>query len=104
MKTELLGVPPELLAEHGAVSREVAEAMASGARRRTNADYAVSITGAAGPDSGGENVPVGTMWVGLADAAGTIALHRQFIGDRQRIRTFVVQMALDVLRRRLLGK
>jgi nicotinamide-nucleotide amidase len=104
MKTDLLGVPPELLAQHGAVSREVAEAMASGARRRTSAAYALSITGAAGPDSGGDSVPVGSMWVGLSDENGTIALHRQFIGDRQRIRTFVVQMALNVLRLRLLGK
>jgi nicotinamide-nucleotide amidase len=104
MKTELLGVAPELLVEHSAVSREVAEAMAFGARRHTNADYALSITGAAGPDSGGENVPVGSMWVGLADAAGVIAVHRQYLGDRQRIRTFVVQMAMDLLRRRLLGK
>jgi len=101
MKVELLGVDPDLIAQHGAVSREVAEAMAAGARRRTNADYAVSITGAAGPDSGGDNVPVGTMWVGIADAAGATAHHRQYLGDRQRIRTFVVQMALDVLRRRL---
>jgi nicotinamide-nucleotide amidase len=104
MKTELLGVPPELLVEHGAVSREVAEAMAAGARRRTGADYAIAITGAAGPDSGDANVPVGSMWVGLSDAAGTIALHRQFLGDRQRVRTFVTQMSMDVLRRRLLGK
>jgi nicotinamide-nucleotide amidase len=104
MKTELLGVPADLLAEHGAVSREVAEAMATNTLRRTNADYALSITGAAGPASADERVPVGSMWVGLADAAGTIALHRQFLGDRQRIRTFVVQMALDMLRRRILGK
>ena len=104
MKTELLGVDPQLLEQHGAVSRETAEAMAVGARRRTNATYALSITGAAGPDSGGENVPVGMMWVGLADAAGAIALSRQFLGDRQRIRTFTVQMALDVLRRRMLGR
>ena len=104
MKTELLGVDPQLLEQHGAVSRETAEAMAVGARRRTNATYALSITGAAGPDSGGENVPVGMMWVGWADAAGAMAISRQFLGDRQRIRTFTVQMALDVLRRRMLGR
>jgi nicotinamide-nucleotide amidase len=104
MKTELLGVEPDLLAQHGAVSKEVAEAMATGARRRTNADYAISITGAAGPDSGSDNIPVGTMWVGLADPAGVLALHRQYLGDRQRIRTFVCQMAMDMLRRRILGK
>jgi nicotinamide-nucleotide amidase len=104
MKTELLGVPAETIAEHGAVSREVAEAMAIGAWRRTNATYALSITGAAGPEAGGENAPAGSMWVGLADASGALAVHRQFLGDRQRVRVFVVQMALDVLRRRLLGK
>jgi nicotinamide-nucleotide amidase len=104
MKTELLGVDPDLLGKHGAVSREVAEAMAAGARRRTGATYAVSITGAAGPDSDGQKTPVGTMWVGIADANGASAIHRQFLGDRQRIRTFVVQMALDVLRRRLLAE
>ena len=104
MKTELLGVDPEILLEHGAVSGPVAEAMAAGARRRTGSTYAVSITGAAGPDSSDEKTPVGSMYVGLADAAGVIAMHRQFLGDRQRIRVFVVQMALDLLRRRMMGK
>jgi len=104
MKIELLGVTPEILAEHGAVSKECAEAMASGARRRTGATYALSITGAAGPDAGGEKAPVGLMWVGLADAAGVIAMHRQYLGDRQRVRTFVVQMAMDLLRRRMSGR
>jgi len=104
MKMELLGVPPEILAEFGAVSKECAEAMAIGARRRTNSTYALSITGVAGPDSGGEKAPVGTMYVGIADAAGTHVAHRQFIGDRTRIRVFTCQMALDVLRRRMMGK
>ncbi|HEY1340675.1 MAG TPA: competence/damage-inducible protein A [Bryobacteraceae bacterium] len=102
MKTELLGVDPELLAKHGAVSKEVAEAMAQGARRRTGATHALAITGAAGPTA--ETVPVGTMHVALADAAGTISYHRQFLGDRQRIRVFTTQMALDVLRRRISGR
>ena len=104
MKVEMLGVPPEMLAEFGAVSKENAEAMAIGARRRTGSTYALSITGVAGPDSGGEKAPVGTMYVGIADAAGAQVLHRQFIGDRTRIRVFTCQMALDVLRRRMLGK
>ena len=104
MKMELLGVSPETLKEHGAVSQETAEAMALGARRRTRSTYALSITGAAGPEPGTEKVPKGTMYVGLADAAGTLALHRQFLGDRQRIRTFAVQMALDLLRRRITGR
>jgi nicotinamide-nucleotide amidase len=104
MKVDLLGVDPEILREHGAVSKETAEAMATGARRRTNSSYALSITGAAGPDSADTRVPVGLMWVGLADAAGVLSIHRQYLGDRQRIRTFTVQMALDLLRRRISGR
>jgi nicotinamide-nucleotide amidase len=104
MKTELLGVSPEILKEHGPVSRPAAQAMALGARPRTGSTYALSITGAAGPEAGSEKVPRGTMYVGLADAAGTLVLHRQFLGDRQRIRTFAVQMALDLLRRRITGR
>jgi len=102
MKIEWLGVPEEMIARCGAVSKETAEAMALGARRRSGSTYALSITGVAGPDSGGENAPVGTMYVGLADASGCQVLHRQFIGDRTRIRQFVTQMALDVLRRKLM--
>jgi nicotinamide-nucleotide amidase len=101
MKTELLGVPPELLEQHSAVSKEVAEAMAAGARRRTNSTYALAITGVAGPDSGGESAPVGTVYVAIADASGAQSFHRQFLGDRQRIRAFTCQMALDILRRRI---
>ena len=104
MKMELLGVPAEVLREHGAVSKQTAEAMAIGARRRTNATYALSITGAAGPDSGNPNVPVGTMYTAVADEAGTLVIHRQFLGDRQRVRAFVTQMAMDLLRRRITGK
>jgi nicotinamide-nucleotide amidase len=108
MKTELLGVRPEILKEHGAVSKETAEAMATGARRRTNSTYALSITGEAGPEvaAGPESkrAPVGTVYVGIADATGVNAVHRQFFGDRQRIRIFTCQMALDILRRRMTGK
>jgi nicotinamide-nucleotide amidase len=103
MKLELLGVSPEILAEHGAVSKETAEAMALGARRRTKSTYALSITGVAGPEAGSDKVPKGTMFVGLADAAGVTAVQRQFLGDRQRIRTFTAQLALDLLRRRITG-
>jgi len=101
MKMELLGVNPETLEKFGAVSPQTAEEMATGARRRTNSTYALSITGVAGPDSGGETAPVGTVYVGIADAAGTQIVPRQFLGDRTRIRTFTVQMALDLLRRRI---
>ncbi|MEO8596055.1 MAG: competence/damage-inducible protein A [Candidatus Solibacter sp.] len=103
MKVELLGVLPETLAQFGAASKETAEAMAMGARRRTRSTYALSITGAAGPEAGDQNVPKGTMFVGLADAAGVISVQRQYLGDRQRIRAFTAQLALDVLRRRITG-
>ncbi len=101
IKTELLGVPVEILEQFGAVSEETAEAMAAGARLRTNSTYALSVTGVAGPDGGNEKAPVGTVCVGLADATGTRAVRRQFLGDRQRIRVFTCQMALDLLRRRM---
>jgi len=104
IKAKLLGVSPETLAEHGAVSRETAIAMAEGARRLTGSTYALSITGAAGPEPGTDTVPKGTMYIGLADAEGSLALHRQFLGDRQYARGFAVQTALDVLRRRLTGR
>jgi len=104
MKVELLGVPPEILAQHGAVSKEAAEAMAVGARRRTNSTYALSVTGIAGPDGGSDAKPVGLTYIGLADAEGVHVLQRQFIGDRARIRSFASQMALDFLRRRLTGR
>ena len=99
MKIDLLGVPPETLAQFGAVSKETAEAMAVAARRRSNSTYSLAITGVAGPDT--DSAPVGTMFVAVADAAGAQVVHRQFLGDRQRIRIFTCQMALDVLRRRL---
>jgi nicotinamide-nucleotide amidase len=104
MKVELLGVTPEILEEHGAVSKPTAEAMAIGARRRTGSTYALSITGEAGPNPGSEAAPVGTVYVGIADAAGTLVMHRQFLGDRQRIRVFTCQMAMDLLRRRMTGR
>jgi nicotinamide-nucleotide amidase len=104
MKVELLGVSAEILARHGAVSKETAEAMAAGARRRTHSTYAISVTGGAGPGSGDEKEPVGSIYVGIADDAGTHAVHRRFLGDRARIRVFTVQMALDILRRRITGR
>ncbi|MGH9659236.1 MAG: nicotinamide-nucleotide amidohydrolase family protein, partial [Bryobacteraceae bacterium] len=101
MKSELLGVSPELLEEHGAVSQAVAEAMATGARRRTGSTYGVAITGVAGPGGGSERTPVGLVHVALADPQGARGVHRQFLGDRARIRQFSVQMALDLLRRQM---
>jgi nicotinamide-nucleotide amidase len=101
LKTELLGVPAEMLAAHGAVSKPVAEAMAEGARRRSGSTFAISITGVAGPGGGTEAKPVGTTCIGLAGPEGTEVLERQFPGDRARIRQFASQIALDLLRRKL---
>jgi nicotinamide-nucleotide amidase len=103
MKTGMVGVPPETLAQFGAVSQETAEAMAIGARERTGSTYALSVTGLAGPQGEG-SIPVGTVYIGVADAAGVQVAHRVLLGDRQRIRTFAAQMALDVLRRRMRKK
>jgi nicotinamide-nucleotide amidase len=100
MKMELLGVGAAILKEHGAVSQACAEAMALGARRRTGATFALSVTGVAGPEGGSEATPVGTVFIGLADAAGRQVTRRQFLGDRARIRAFACQTALDLLRRR----
>ena len=99
MKTKLLGVTPEMLAEHTAVSEPVAKAMAEGARERTGSDYALSITGYAGPD--GEKV--GLVFIGLATPNGSEARRVQFPGDRERVRAFSTNIALDLLRRSLLA-
>jgi nicotinamide-nucleotide amidase len=103
MKTGMVGVPPEWIEQFGAVSKETAEAMATGARERTGSTYALSVTGLAGPQGEGP-IPVGTVYIGVADAAGAHVAHRVLLGDRQRIRTFAAQMALDLLRRRMLKR
>jgi nicotinamide-nucleotide amidase len=100
-KTSLLGVPADLIAEHTAVSDPAARAMAEGAKRCTRADYALSITGYAGPDGGTAENPVGTVFLGLATPAATDARRLRLPGDRERIRTFTVQYALDMLRHAL---
>jgi len=102
MKQELLGVDGELLREHGAVSEPVALAMADGARRRTGATYALSVTGVAGPGGGTEATPAGTVYIGLAEAAGSKARRFQFLGERERVRKLATQAALDMLRRALM--
>ena len=99
MKTKLLGVPAEMLAEHTAVSEPVAKAMAEGARQRTGSDYALSITGFAGPDG----AQVGLVFIGLATPRGAEARRVQFPGDRERVRAFSTNIALDILRRNLLA-
>ncbi|WP_180541877.1 competence/damage-inducible protein A [Nevskia soli] len=103
LKNTLLGVPLELIEQHGAVSRETAEAMAIGARNRSGATHALAITGNAGPTTDGDTAPVGMVYVSLADLKGVITVHRQFSSDRERIRQFSSQMALDLLRKRLIA-
>ena len=102
-KRELLEVPAALLDRHGAVSVEVARAMAEGARRRFGADLAIATTGIAGPGGGTPEKPVGLVHVALADAARTHADHFVFPLDRLRHRTLTAQLALDWVRRSLLG-
>jgi len=103
LKRELLGVSADTLERYGAVSAETAEAMAAGARDRAGATYAVSITGVAGPDGGTDEKPVGLVYLAIAGPEGNTVTHRRFIGDRERIRVFTAQAALDLLRRRLQG-
>lgn len=101
-KTQLLGVPAELIEAHGAVSAEVAEAMASGMRSRASTDFALSTTGIAGPSGGSQQKPVGTVYIGYCDAQQTKSLHLRLPGDRNLIRWRASQAALDYLRRQML--
>jgi nicotinamide-nucleotide amidase len=103
-KRDLLGVPEALLAAHGAVSAPVARAMAEGARARLGADLAVSTTGISGPDGGTPEKPVGLVFVGFADASGGEAQEFLFPFDRERHRLVTSQVALDWVRRALLGE
>jgi len=103
-KAKQLGVPGALIAQHGAVSEEVARAMAEGALRLSGADYALSVTGIAGPTGGTEEKPVGTVWIGLAAKNGeTWALKRFYPGARDRFKLLTSQAAFELLRRRLAG-
>jgi nicotinamide-nucleotide amidase len=103
-KTALLGVPEALLREHGAVSEPVARAMAAGARERFGADLAVATTGISGPGGGSAEKPVGLVWVAVAREGGCEARDFVFPFDRPRHRLVTAQLALDWLRRLLLGE
>jgi nicotinamide-nucleotide amidase len=96
-------VPPGLLGQFGAVSRETCEAMAAGIRARTGADWAVSSTGWAGPTGGDAENPVGTVYLGVAGPDGVTVEKHRFHGDRERVRSFAAATALDLLRKRLEG-
>jgi nicotinamide-nucleotide amidase len=101
LKTQFANVPKALIDRHGAVSREVAAAMAEGIRKRCLASYGVGITGVAGPSGGSEQKPVGLVYIALAGEEGTQVVERNFPGDRKRIRQFATQQALEMIRRAL---
>jgi nicotinamide-nucleotide amidase len=104
-KTEMLGVPAELIARQGAVSKEVAAAMACGIRERANVSVGLSVTGIAGPGGGTETKPVGLVYIGLDDGTGRpITREFRFHGDRNVIKQRSSQAALDLRRRWLLEK
>ncbi len=97
-----LGVPEGVLKSHGAVSREVAEAMAFGIRTKANVDIGLSTTGIAGPTGGTTEKPVGLVWIGYSDRNETLALKFNFGDDRRRTKERAAQAALELVRRRVL--
>jgi competence/damage-inducible protein CinA-like protein len=102
LKTELAGVPADMIERHGAVSREVAAALAEGIRYRCETTLGIGITGVAGPAGGTPEKPVGLVFHALASDSGTEVIERNFPGDRKRIRWFASTMALDMVRRKLM--
>jgi PncC family amidohydrolase len=101
LKESLVGVPPAVLAAHGAVSAQVAMTMASGGRERTGADLAVSVTGIAGPDGGTESKPVGLTYVAVADAADIAVRRFAWGGDRAENKRQSAAAALELLLERV---
>ena len=102
-KTAMLGVPAELIERHGAVSSEVAAAMAQGIRQTAQTDLGLSVTGIAGPGGGTEKKPVGLVYTALASPQGVKTAEHRFLGGRAQIRARAMQMALDMVRRHLIG-
>lgn len=102
LKTSFACVPAELIETHGAVSREVAAALAEGIRSRCVATLGIGVTGVAGPSGGTLEKPVGLVFHALASDKGTEVIERKFPGDRKRIRWFASQQAFDMVRRRLM--
>ena len=101
-KERFLGVKVDTLAQHGAVSEAVAREMAEGARRETQANYALSVTGIAGPNGGTPEKPVGTVFIAMAGPSGTVVEHNLNPYDRETFKQVTAQQALDLLRRTIL--
>jgi nicotinamide-nucleotide amidase len=102
LKAAMADVPPALIAKHGAVSAEVATALAEGIRKRTGSTLGVGVTGIAGPTGGTAEKPVGLVYHSLASDSGTEVVEKKFPGDRKRVRWFASQQALDMLRRKFI--
>lgn len=102
LKTQFADVPADLIAKHGAVSPEVAIAMAEGIRKRCKATLGVGITGVAGPSGGTPDKPVGLVYHALAHEGSHEVIEKKFPGDRKRVRWFASQQALDMVRRKLM--
>jgi len=101
-KMELLGVSKESLEKHGAVSEEVVIQMAEGARKKFNADFAISTSGIAGPDGGTTEKPVGTVWIGFASKNKSFAVKKQYSQERERNKLWTYRGALNILRLELI--
>ena len=102
LKTELAGVDPQLIAQYGAVSREVAVALADGIRERCGSTLGLGVTGIAGPTGGTDEKPVGLIYAAVSDADGTEWVEKRFPGDRGGVRFYASQQGLDLVRRRLM--
>lgn len=102
-KEKFVGVRPETLAAHGAVSEPVVREMAEGARRETGADFAIAVTGIAGPGGGSLEKPVGTVFMAVSSAAGTVVKHQLNRFDRATFKDITAQQALGMLRRAICG-
>ncbi len=102
LKYAFAGVTPELIAQYGAVSEQVAKALATGIRLRTGATLGIGVTGIAGPTGATENKPVGLVHIAISDSQKTESIEKTFRGDRSRIRQYATQQALDLIRRWLM--
>lgn len=100
-KMELLDVPEGIILQHGAVSKETAAAMATGAMEKFSADYALSVTGFAGPSGGTTRNPIGTIYIGYSSPSGVWSIRMVHPGERIAVKTRAVNRALDVIRRKL---